>query len=88
MPDIHIINENPFASAQAGDTTSNNSAGEPTLPLSVRIGYGAPPEKPEVTRAGYYEGSAGYSNGNYSYDGTQYTGIGYGGTISFDLSSF
>jgi hypothetical protein len=90
MSDINIIREDLFAATQAGDATTKDNTEQSNLPLSVRIGYGAPPEKTEVTRANYYEGYAGYGSGGYYYssDGNPYP-IGYSGsTISFDLSSF
>ena len=55
MSDAYLIIENPFASAQPGDG-SVNRASEPPEPLSVRMGYATPSEKPEVTRVGYGDG--------------------------------
>lgn len=87
---MNILREYLFAAPHSGDANTSDNTEQSNLPLSVRIGYGAPPEKAEVTRANYYEGHAGYGSAGYYYgsDGNPYP-IGYSGsTISFDLSSF
>jgi hypothetical protein len=51
MSDIHIIQESLFANKEPGDAGVRDGVEQSNLPLSVRIGYAAPPGPGDAMRA-------------------------------------